>query len=58
MISDSAAAENPDNHTVKFCYGNQTGTLTVVNPKWGIPLGTLQAFLDDYLEQHAEAKID
>lgn len=58
VISDSAAAENPDNHTVKFCYGDQTGTLTVVNPKWGIPLGTLQAFLDAYLEQHAEAKID
>ena len=58
MISDPAAAENPDNHTVKFCYGDHTGSLTIVNPKWGIPLGTLQAFLDAYLEQHAEAKID
>lgn len=58
VISDSAAAENPDNHTVRFCFGNKTGTLTVINPKWGIPLGTLQAFLDDYLEKHTEAKID
>lgn len=58
VISDPEAAGNPENHTVTFCYGDQTGTLTVVNPKWGIPLGTLQAFLDAYLEQHAEAKID
>lgn len=58
VISNSAVAENPDNHTVKFCYGDQTGTLTVVKPKWGIPLGTLQAFLDAYLEQHTDAKID
>lgn len=58
VISDAEAAGNPENHTVTFCHGDQTGTLTVINSKWGIPLGTLQAFLDAYLEQHTEAKID
>ncbi len=58
MISDEAAAADPENHTVRFCFADQTGTLTVKNPKWGIPLATLQAFLDDYLTQHTDARID
>lgn len=58
VISEESAAAQADNHTVRFCYGDTTGTLTVKNPKWGIPLGTLQAFLDDYLAAHADAKID
>lgn len=58
VISDETAAANPENHTIRFCFGNQTGTLTVIHPKWGIPLGTLQAFLDDYLEKHPNVKID
>lgn len=58
IFSDEKAAANPENHTVCYCFGGKTGTMTVVHPKWGIPLGTLQAFLDDYLAQHSEAKID
>lgn len=58
VISDADAAANPDNHTVRFCYGDHIGTMTVVHPKWGITLGTLQAFLDDYLAAHTDAKID
>ena len=58
IFSDEKAAADPENHTVRYCFGGKTGTMTVICPKWGIPLGTLQAFLDDYLEQHSEAKID
>ena len=58
IFSDEKAAADPENHTVRYCFGGKTGTMTVIRPKWGIPLGTLQAFLDDYLEQHSEAKID
>lgn len=58
IFSDEKAAADPENHTVRYCFGGKTGTMTIICPKWGIPLGTLQAFLDDYLEQHSEAKID
>lgn len=58
IISDEVAAADPETHTARFCFADKTGTLTVKNPKWGIPLGTLQAFLDDYLEKHPEARID
>ncbi|MDO4175731.1 MAG: DUF1015 domain-containing protein [Eubacteriales bacterium] len=58
VISDSLAAADPENHTIRFCFADKTGTLTVIQPKWGIPLGTLQAFLDDYMEKHPESKID
>lgn len=50
--------QDKNRHTIGFCFGGQTGILTVQNPKWGIPLGTLQAFLDDYLAGHSHAKID
>ncbi|HBI64290.1 MAG TPA: DUF1015 domain-containing protein [Clostridiales bacterium] len=53
-----ALTQQENAHTVGFCFGDRCGTLTVHNPKWGIPLGTLQAFLDDYLSGHADAKID
>lgn len=45
-------------HAVPFCTADRTGILTVHSPKWGIALGTLQAFLDDYMESHTDAKID
>ena len=47
IFSDEKAAADPENHTVRYCFGGKTGTMTVICPKWGIPLGTLQAFLDD-----------
>ena len=51
-------SQQETSHTVGICFGNKTGMLTVKNPKWGIALGTLQAFLDTYMEQHPHAKID
>ena len=47
-----------DAHAVPFCTADRTGVLVVRNPKWGIALGTLQAFLDDYMDSHPDAKID
>lgn len=55
---DTAVCCDADKHTVRFCYAGHTGSLTVHNPKWGITLGTLQAFLDAYLQEHPDAKID
>jgi hypothetical protein len=47
-----------DAHAIPFCTAGGRGVLVVRNPKWGIALGTLQAFLDDYLASHPDAKID
>lgn len=62
FLSDSPTAyslkQEENVHTIGICCGEKTGVLTVKNPKWGIPLGTLQAFLDAYLDQHTDAKID
>ncbi|MDO5548182.1 MAG: DUF1015 domain-containing protein [Eubacteriales bacterium] len=49
----------PENaHAIPFCTADREGILVIRNPKWGIALGTLQAFLDDYLTSHTDAKID
>lgn len=45
-------------HAFPYCTQTSRGVLSVNSPKWAIPLGTLQAFLDHYLEQHPEVKID
>ncbi len=48
----------PDSHVIGFSYEDAEGVLEIVNPKWGIALGSLQAFLDDYLAAHEDARID
>lgn len=37
---------------------DKRGYLVVQNPKWALPVATLQAFLDDYLSSHGSVKID
>lgn len=49
---------NINAHTFPFHTHARLGTLVVEQPKWAIPLATLQAFLDDFLTAHAETKID
>jgi hypothetical protein len=38
--------------------GEKSGMACVKNSPWALPVATLQAFLDDYLAAHPEAKID
>lgn len=58
-VSISDTAPQGDNvHVFPFLSQDLQQNLIVENPKWAIPLATLQAFLDDYLAQHKDAKID
>lgn len=41
-----------------YAYGQTEGAATVTHPKAQLPVGTLQAFLDDYLLAHPRARID
>ena len=45
-------------HVLPFAYGTQRGQITVPQSKAQLPVGTLQAFLDQYLDTHPEARID
>ena len=45
-------------HVISFVTGNETGTLTIKNPKLTLEVATLQSFLDSYLENNKETKID
>lgn len=57
ILTEGAAAP-ADAHAIPFCSEMENGVLVIHNPKWGIPLATLQAFLDNYLAQHTDAKLD
>lgn len=58
-VSIAGSAEHAaDTHVFPFCTATRRETLVVKNPKWSIPLATLQAFLDDYLAKNTDARID
>lgn len=61
VIEEGKRAEpagNDDEHS--FCYVDKTGygMLRVRKPAWGIAVATLQCFLDEFIAQHSEVKID
>jgi hypothetical protein len=43
---------------IGFVNANRTGLIYLSNPSSNLPVGTLQAFLDDYLKKGCAAKID
>ena len=56
-VADKAPAD-ADAHCYPFCAAGKSGVFVVENPKWSIPVATMQAGLDAYLAQNSEAKID
>lgn len=57
-ISDAAVPMDMRTQVIPFCAENWEGCMVIGKPAWGIALGSLQAFLDDYLAKHPEAKLD
>ena len=45
-------------HVLFWTGGGREGTVTVPNPKAQLPVGTLQAFLDDFLVKNPGARVD
>ena len=45
-------------HVLFWTGGGREGTVTVPHPKAQLPVGTLQAFLDDYLVRHPGVRVD
>nr|WP_297172352.1 DUF1015 domain-containing protein [uncultured Agathobaculum sp.] len=45
-------------HCYPYCAAGRRGVFVVEEPKWAIPVATIQAGLDDYLERNSDAKID
>ena len=52
------AEPEPPTTTVADSLTGREGTVTVPNPKAQLPVGTLQAFLDDYLVKNPGARVD
>lgn len=45
-------------HSFILCSQHGQKNISVISPIWGIPVATLQNFLDEYLASHKECKID
>ncbi|MGE4276862.1 MAG: DUF1015 domain-containing protein [Lawsonibacter sp.] len=55
---EEGASEEGAAHVLPYVYGAVRGRVVVASPKAQLPVGTLQAFLDDYLSRHTGARID
>ena len=54
-----SAVEGEDwGHVLNYAYGSVRGCITVTEPEAQLTVGTLQDFLDGYLEGHPQAEID
>ncbi len=47
-----------EGHVLGYVHAGGEGAVTVPHPSSQLPVGTLQGFLDDYLKDHAQVKID
>ena len=56
-VADEAPAD-ASVHSFPFCTAEKSGVLVVENPKWSIPVATMQTALDACLEQNPSARID
>lgn len=50
--------EQGTGHVLSFAYGTKRGCVTVPDPTERLELGTLQNFLDCYLKEHKQARVD
>ena len=58
VSSESLADGDTEKHSFKLISTDGEKEMDVINPSWGIPVATLQSFLDDYLSSHSDARID
>lgn len=59
LASATAAAEQSGKaHAIPFVAAGRFGVLEIADPKLTLEVGTLQNFLDAYLENHASGRID
>ena len=59
LVSAFAAAEHSGKaHMIPFVAAGRFGVLEIADPKLTLEVGTLQNFLDAYLENHASGRID
>ncbi len=45
-------------HTIHFAHKDGFGSLVIRQPQYQLEVGTLQSFLDEYLRQHTDTRID
>ncbi len=56
--SDIACSSDKNAHVFNYITSEGKGTVTIENPVSNLEVGTLQTFLDNYLKEHPQAKID
>lgn len=57
-VSDRPVPADIHTQVIPWCTESEEKYLVLTNPAWGIALASLQAFLDAYLSDHPEAKLD
>ncbi len=58
LLELRASGSTADSHRIGFVHAGGAGILTRRNPRTRLPVGTLQGFLDAYLEAHPGISVD
>ena len=53
-----ASSDSDEQHSFRLISNSGEKEFVIGNPSWGIPVATLQSFLDEYLASNPDAKID
>lgn len=57
-MKNNTPTSDSTHHYINFVYDTTYGCITIHNPKLNLEVGNLQAFLDQYIKDHPEVKID
>lgn len=57
-MKSNTRKSDTNNHNINFVYEWKYGIMTIQNPKLNLEVGNLQYFLDEYMRNHPESKID
>lgn len=56
--ADAVPSASEEEHCFAYCHESGRGVIKIIHPVWGIGVATIQTFLDVYLAEHKETKID
>ena len=57
-LMNSISAQDENSHSIGYTCSTGNGILQIINPQYHLAVGSLQAFIDNYLSAHPQASVD
>lgn len=57
-IQERNAPTREESHVIGYCSGSENGILQIGHPRFNLEVGSLQAFIDQYVKTHPHTSVD